>query len=56
MTQQKKKQDIVKQLGLLKVVDIKIKLPEALVDYIQEVVIGENKQVKELDQYCSRKY
>jgi hypothetical protein len=53
MTQQKEKQDIVKQLGLLKVVDIKIKLPEALVDYIQEVIIGENKQDKDSDQYCS---
>jgi hypothetical protein len=47
------KQDITKQLGPLKEVNIKVKLPEALIDYINEVVIGENKEVKDLDQYCS---
>jgi hypothetical protein len=50
MSNQKEKQDIVKQLGPLKEIDIKIKLPEALVDYINEVVIGKNKEVKDLDQ------
>jgi hypothetical protein len=53
MLKQKQNQDIVKQLGPLKEIDIKIKLPEALVDYINEVVIGENKEVEDLDQYCS---
>jgi hypothetical protein len=53
MLKQKQNQDNVKQLGPLKEIDIKIKLPEALVDYINEVVIGENKEVEDLDQYCS---
>jgi hypothetical protein len=37
MSNQKQKQDIMKQLGPLKGIDIKIKLPEALVDYINEI-------------------
>jgi hypothetical protein len=53
MSKQKEKQDITKQLGPLKEVDIKVKLPEALIDYINEIEVEKYKNVKDLGQYCS---
>ncbi|HKG86679.1 MAG TPA: hypothetical protein VKA95_00020 [Nitrososphaeraceae archaeon] len=54
MSNQKQRQeDIVKQLGPLKEVDNKIKLPEALIDYINEIEVGKYRRVKDLGQYCS---
>jgi hypothetical protein len=47
MSNQKQTQDIIKQLGPITETDIKIKLPRAFVDYINE------KTTTEIGQYCS---
>ncbi len=50
---QDQKECIVKQLGPLKEVDIKIKLPEALIDYINEIELEKYRNVKDMGEYCS---
>jgi hypothetical protein len=47
MSNQKQTQDIMKQLGPLTETNIKIKLPQAFVDYINE------NTNQDLSQYCS---
>jgi hypothetical protein len=44
---QKQSQDIMKQLGPITEINIKIKLPQAFVDYINE------NTMTDLSQYCS---
>jgi hypothetical protein len=42
------KQNVVKQLGPSKEVDTKIRLPETLIDYINEIEVEKDKHVKDL--------
>jgi hypothetical protein len=53
MLQGRRQIDIKEQLGSLTEVNIKIRLPKALIDYINEVEVEQHRCVKDLDQYCS---
>ena len=44
---------ITKQLGPIAQVDVKISLPLAFLEYINEVAIRKNREAETLDQYCS---
>lgn len=45
--------NIIKQLGPIVEVDVKLKLPSAFVEYINEVAIKQNNEAKDLDEYCN---
>lgn len=44
---------ITKQLGPIAQVDVKLSLPLAFVEYINEIAIRKNREAETLDQYCS---
>lgn len=53
LSNQDRKQDILNRLGPLTEVSIKIRLPKALIDHVNEVEMKKDKDLKDLDQYCS---
>ncbi|MGI8832064.1 MAG: hypothetical protein ACR2IS_05430 [Nitrososphaeraceae archaeon] len=53
MERTKKGGNIIKELGPIAEIDVKLRLPKAFLDYIHEVAIKQEKWNKDLDEFCS---
>jgi hypothetical protein len=53
---QEQEKDITEQLGPVTEFHVKMRLPQAFVDYIEEVAIKKNKEATSLEEYCNQEF
>ena len=52
--EEKEEKDITEQLGPITEFHMKMRLPQAFVDYVEEVAIKQNREAASLEEYCNR--
>ena len=48
--------DITEQLGPITEFHMKMRLPQAFVDYVEEVAIKQNREAASLEEYCNQEF
>lgn len=53
---EKEEKDITEQLGPITEFHMKMRLPQAFVDYVEEVAIKQNRESASLEEYCNQEF
>lgn len=53
---EKEEKDITEQLGPITEFHVKMRLPQAFVDYVEEVAIKQNREAASLEEYCNQEF
>ncbi|HEY9386737.1 MAG TPA: hypothetical protein VIP70_06840 [Nitrososphaeraceae archaeon] len=53
---EKEEKEITEQLGPITEFHMKMRLPQAFVDYIEEVAIKQNREAASLEEYCNQEF
>lgn len=54
--EEKEEKDITEQLGPITEFHMKMRLPQAFVDYVEEVAIKQNREAASLEEYCNQEF
>lgn len=53
---EKEEKEITEQLGQITEFHMKMRLPQAFVDYVEEVAIEQNREAASLEEYCNQEF